>query len=389
MFQAKRVCIAVAVCVSVVAAASSTGSGGAKLELVQRVLHNQGRYAGDPVLADAARRAAGLVEIAYSAPGDEGQLVIRTDGRVACDAYSVDGGTRCVIDVYNALNLVQASDLPGSGSPLVKDVHTSLRSLEPEFVSRVTVDLLVPAEPRIRVLEDRVEVGFVQAPNAATHEGRLEEIAAELDRQRLRVAVARARFAEHAARAAYASHPASSDLSTELGQAATASSDRIARHEEALALLRRQSDGADLQEVAEGLRAEIVRAGDYDALAFRRALSESAALACTKASVASALDSELARLRKSTKASSSPLAELSQALDAMGDRPARPEGIQYAAVDEHEFDFTSLPVMYLAAEDSPEPEKAEEAPAAKEEAKPAAAPTPPPPPTPAQTACEG
>lgn len=78
---------------------------------------------------------------------DAPEVTIKTDGRPAYEWFKLDSGKRIVIDFHNTIHLKSGLKLDPTDAAPVDHVRSSLFALEPEFTSRIVVDLQSPAQP--------------------------------------------------------------------------------------------------------------------------------------------------------------------------------------------------------------------------------------------------
>jgi len=95
-------------------------------------------------LLRAAVSADALTDIALTQEQDAPVLRMRVSGDPACDAFTVDGGKRIVLDLINVVNLHSGEVLRPDAPSVIEAVRTSLYTLEPQLISRVVIDLTMP-----------------------------------------------------------------------------------------------------------------------------------------------------------------------------------------------------------------------------------------------------
>lgn len=210
MSPIQRILIALAACAFLCGEGSVNAADGPnsreKQAAVRQALGQHARPGEEPVLLDAARRAAALEGVELSR-GTDGLATarLRVTGEAAPDVFLMENDTRCVVDLYNAVNVMTGkAPSPGADGP-VKAVRTSLYALEPELVSRVVFDLGAPCRVRVRETDAGYELAFVPAKDAGDALRRdLDAAGDRLRRQGLQAKLTRARFEEAAARWNYA-----------------------------------------------------------------------------------------------------------------------------------------------------------------------------------------
>lgn len=87
-------------------------------------------------------------------------LTIGVTGRPQCRVFSLDHGRRVVLDIQNTINLSAGVGLAPVESGLLRAVRTSLYALQPDFVSRVVLDLTTPGSFRVKRASDRLTVSL-------------------------------------------------------------------------------------------------------------------------------------------------------------------------------------------------------------------------------------
>jgi len=119
-------------------------------------------------LLRAAVSADALTDIALTQEQDAPVLRMRVSGDPACDAFTVDGGKRIVLDLINVVNLHSGEVLRPDAPSVIEAVRTSLYTLEPQLISRVVIDLTMPMSLLIEQGDARLQVyGKQEAAEAA------------------------------------------------------------------------------------------------------------------------------------------------------------------------------------------------------------------------------
>ncbi|GMV94793.1 MAG: hypothetical protein AMXMBFR82_45710 [Candidatus Hydrogenedentota bacterium] len=139
-------------------AMADPGAIGERKESIVRVaLEKQGREP-DAALLDSARQAAAIVSLKLGGTPNGSMLAIHTEGRPEYDWFFLDGETKLVVDFHNTINFESGNVLEAESDPVVERVRTSLFSLEPEFVSRIVIDMKGDATPLFREVEKGIEL---------------------------------------------------------------------------------------------------------------------------------------------------------------------------------------------------------------------------------------
>ena len=180
---------------------------GLKREIVRNVLEQQSREADEPMFLDAVARAGALADIGLTGSASRMILTLHTVGRPLVDVLPLDDGQRLVIDLHNAVNLRPDNSVSVPQGGLVRHVRASLFTIEPQFVSRVVVELDKPVEYRVGHDRDRVEIHFFPRATPQGGDGLVaidsRELQRELDRQATRIRMAQSRFEELGHRLGY------------------------------------------------------------------------------------------------------------------------------------------------------------------------------------------
>jgi len=171
-----------------------------KREVVRDILRQQSRGADEPMFLDAVSRAGALTDIALTGSESGMILTLHTVGRPLVEIASFDDGQRLVIDLHNAINLRPNKSVSMPPGGFVRHVRASMFTIEPQFVSRVVIELVQPVLYRVGRDRDRVEIRFLPRATAQDGSGQVPmnsaELQRELDHQATRIRVARSRFEE-------------------------------------------------------------------------------------------------------------------------------------------------------------------------------------------------
>ncbi len=97
----------------------------------------------------AALSAAAVLSLSLDEDAAQTTLIIETTQVPECNAFSLEKGGRLVIDLKNAINVAADSPMIRSANSLIKDVRMDLFSYEPDFVSRIVLDLSIPSDFRV------------------------------------------------------------------------------------------------------------------------------------------------------------------------------------------------------------------------------------------------
>lgn len=169
-------------CVLVLAALPVCGDNDAttlesrKAEVVRAAL---ARYpAGENLtrLLNAAASAEALTEIDLRQEQDAQVVRMTVSGDPACDAFTLEGGKRIVLDLVDVVNLHSGEVLRPATPGVIDAVRTSLYTLEPQLTSRVVIDLTTPMRLHIEQGDTCLRVYGEQEAAAAASPALLAEI---------------------------------------------------------------------------------------------------------------------------------------------------------------------------------------------------------------------
>ena len=122
------------------------------------------------VLLEAAPQAEALLEITLDRGVRETRVSILTTGEPAYESFPLNGRQRAVVDVYNSINFHSGDTYKLDQPSVIKSVRTSLFQLEPQFTSRVVLDLEKPLEVKVSQQGNKIEIVVpeeVEVPAAA------------------------------------------------------------------------------------------------------------------------------------------------------------------------------------------------------------------------------
>jgi len=159
LMLAAVVLLAGAFSVSVACAAMSSGEIALrKTDVIRESLQKLGQPAENPALLEAAAHAEALLEIEMERGVRQTRVSILTTGKPAYESLTLGGRQRIVIDVYNTINFHSGETYTMTAPSVLKSVRTSLFQLEPQFTSRVVLDLERMVEVGITQQEQKIEV---------------------------------------------------------------------------------------------------------------------------------------------------------------------------------------------------------------------------------------
>ena len=162
MLPRKRTCT-VAMLAALLAASAFADSGAIeqrKESIVRVALEKQGREA-DTALLDSVRQASAIVSLKLGQTHGGSMLQIYTDGQPKYDWFFLDGELKLVVDFHNTINFESGNVFEADDDTVIERVRTSLFALEPEFISRVVIDMKGEATPLFREVEKGLELQLV------------------------------------------------------------------------------------------------------------------------------------------------------------------------------------------------------------------------------------
>ena len=112
-----------------------------KARIVRTALEKLGRPTDNPPLFEAAKHAEALTDIRVRRSDGETLVEVVTTNEPVYRHFVLEAENKLVVDFYNTVNLRHGESFAAPGSAVVKQVRTSLFSLDPQFVSRVVIDL--------------------------------------------------------------------------------------------------------------------------------------------------------------------------------------------------------------------------------------------------------
>ncbi|MBI5091451.1 MAG: AMIN domain-containing protein [Candidatus Hydrogenedentes bacterium] len=217
-----------------------------------------GQSAADSALAEAAERAASLNKV--TADGAD-TVVLETSGSPLCDVFDLDRGKHIVVDLYGTVNLCADQPIGLKTGSCVRQVRNSLFAVEPQFVSRIVLDMASPATLTVNKTDGRITLSLTPLKRTFDESPTLSETltayCAGVSREQGRLAIESAAFDESQRRALsfYAGH---STTGTEIATQAILSSNsdavRVLRTELDQAVAKSNAAYADLHTRATQLR---------------------------------------------------------------------------------------------------------------------------------------
>jgi len=227
-----------------VGAAFAVGLGGAssgmdtdaleqgKQDVVRSVTRRVEHTTPAAALLDAAARAATLTRIDASTSPDTARVTVRLSGEAICDVFPLEGGRKIVIDFFDTVNLAPGRIATPDDRRILLRVRTSLYAVEPQFVSRVVLDLATPCTVSAERSPNRADIMLSPTGKAFEAKQAIEETIreriAEIERDAIFARVQQAMLEEQCLRRAPAIEHAIQRtrlrvLESALGQVALAS----------------------------------------------------------------------------------------------------------------------------------------------------------------------
>ena len=208
MSQMNRICWVAAVCMLLAALDAAAGPDQVeqrKCQVVQAALERQGQALIDPALLKAISRAEALFDIELGVSEEATLVTLRSTGRSLCEAFALDEGRRVVVDLYNTINFRSGTIAAPETQSLVRQVRTSLFAIEPQFVSRVVIDLAAPCVYEVSRDEKQIVIDLTvtnRFPGTQSAlSGAITKAARDLTDRKVRIQVLMAGFEESEKRA--------------------------------------------------------------------------------------------------------------------------------------------------------------------------------------------
>jgi len=147
-----------------------------KAQIVRDALEKLGRPTDNPALYEAAGHADALTAIDIVRTDSETLVEISTTGEPVYRHFLLEAENKLVIDFYSTVNLRHNETFDAPDSGVVDQVRTSLFQLDPQFVSRVVVDMTRLVEMRVDREDNKVVVHVpdVVAPPSAEQPAAVE-----------------------------------------------------------------------------------------------------------------------------------------------------------------------------------------------------------------------
>ncbi len=167
MSQLNRMCLMAAL-FSVVAVGANAVPGPDRVELrkrqvVRAALDSQGHAQLDPVFLKAVARADALLDIELGTSRETALVSLRSTGRPVCETFALDEGRKLVVDLYNTINFHSGKRLTPENQSIIRQVRTSLFALDPQFISRVVIDLAIPCVFEMAQNDDQITIDLSAA----------------------------------------------------------------------------------------------------------------------------------------------------------------------------------------------------------------------------------
>jgi len=165
-----------------------------KRHVVRAALANQGRAVADSVLLRSVARAEALLGIELDASDSTTLLTLRSTGHPICEAFILDHENKLVIDLYNTVNFCAGEELVPERPALIRQVRTSLFAFEPQFISRVVVDLAAPCAFAMAQDDRQITIDLIATdradPSRPALAAAMEQAAQALACRKVRVQIA-------------------------------------------------------------------------------------------------------------------------------------------------------------------------------------------------------
>ncbi len=129
-----------------------------KKAVIRESLQKLGQPTENAAMLAAARQAEALLEITLDRGVRETRVSILTTGEPAYESFPLNGRERAVVDVYNTINFYSGDTYKLDQPSVIKSVRTSLFQLEPQFTSRVVLDLQKPLDVKVSQQGNKIEI---------------------------------------------------------------------------------------------------------------------------------------------------------------------------------------------------------------------------------------
>ncbi|MCK5557978.1 MAG: AMIN domain-containing protein, partial [Candidatus Hydrogenedentes bacterium] len=129
-----------------------------KKEVIRESLQKLGQPTENLALLEAASRAEALLEVKIERGVRETRVSILTTDEPAYESFPMQERQRIVIDVYNTINFHSGDTYETTAPSVLKSVRTSLFQLEPQFTSRIVLDLERMVEVSVTQQGQKIEV---------------------------------------------------------------------------------------------------------------------------------------------------------------------------------------------------------------------------------------
>ena len=142
----------------VFAAMSAEEIGQRKQEVIRESLQKLNQPTENAALLEAAVQADALLDITLDRGVRETRVTIVTTGEPAYESFPLNGRQRAVVDVYNTINFHSGDSYKLDEPSVIRSVRTSLFQLEPQFTSRVVLDLNKALDARVSQQGNKIEI---------------------------------------------------------------------------------------------------------------------------------------------------------------------------------------------------------------------------------------
>ena len=170
MSQVSRMYVAAALCLLLTLVASAAVEpeqlDQLKQNVVRAVLERLGDAEANASIMDAAVGAEALVDIQLDVSSERPVVTLRPTGQPVATAFLLDDRKKLVVDLLDTVNLYGGEAIVAPDQSIVRRLRTSLFMLEPQFTSRVVVDLAKPCT--FDLYQEEGLITIVLAPAATT-----------------------------------------------------------------------------------------------------------------------------------------------------------------------------------------------------------------------------